>query len=110
MEYHRRVLEEIGDMVDILMLADDYGTQTSLMMSPTHFREFFKAPTQRLVDLGKHYDLKIMLHSDGNVRKLIPEFIEMGVDILNPIQQVGADMDAKKLKAEFGRDLCFHGG
>jgi uroporphyrinogen decarboxylase len=108
--YHQKVLEEIGDLVDILMLADDYGTQSSLMMSQWHFREFFKRPTQRLIELGKRHDLKIMLHCDGNIRELIPELIEMGIDILNPIQNVGPGMEPKELKKEFGKDLCFHGG
>ena len=107
--YHERLLEEIGDLADILMIADDYGTQSSLMMSQKHFREFFKKPTQKMIELGKKYGLKIMLHCDGNVRELIPEFIEMGIDVLNPIQNVGPDMDPKVLKKEFGRDLCFHG-
>lgn len=107
--YHHRLLEEIGDLADVLMLADDYGTQTSLMMSPGHFRRFFKKPTLRLINLGKKYGLKIMFHCDGNIRKLLPEFIEMGIDIINPIQHVGADMDPKKLKKEFGRHNCFHG-
>jgi uroporphyrinogen decarboxylase len=109
-EYHQRLLEEVGDFVDILMLADDYGTQSGLMMSQAHFREFFKKPTLQLIELGKRHDLKIMLHCDGNIRQLIPEFIEMGIDILNPIQNVGPGMDPADLKREFGKDICFHGG
>lgn len=109
-EYHRILLEEIGDSVDILMLADDYGTQSSLIMSPRHFQQFFKGPTLKLIELGKKYDLKIMLHSDGNIRALIPEFIEMGIDVLNPIQPVCPKMDPLDLKREFGKDICFHGG
>lgn len=108
--YHERVLERIGDLVDILMLADDYGTQSGLMMSRDHFRVFFKKPTQALISLGKKYNLKIMLHCDGNIRELIPEFIEMGIDVLNPIQNVGPGMAPNELKKEFGKDLCFHGG
>ena len=108
-KYHRLLLEKIGDLADVLMLADDYGTQTNLMINPKHFRRFFKKPTQRLIDLGKEYELKIMLHSDGNIRKLIPEFIEMGIDIINPIQHVGPEMDPADLKKEFGRYICFHG-
>jgi len=108
--YHERVLEQIGDLVDVLMIADDYGTQTSLMMSQKHFRDFFKKPTQALITLGKKHGLKIMFHCDGNIRELIPEFIDMGIDILNPIQNVGPEMDPKFLKKEFGKDLCFHGG
>jgi uroporphyrinogen decarboxylase len=109
-EYHRRLLEEVGDFVDILMLADDYGTQSGLMMSPAHFKEFFKEPTLRLIELGKRHGLKIMLHCDGNIRELIPDFIDMGIDILNPIQNVGSGMDPADLKREFGKDICFHGG
>lgn len=109
-KYHRKLLEEIGALVDILMLADDYGTQTSLMMSPKHFRTFFKRATLELIGLGKRYGLRIMLHSDGNIRKLIPDFIEMGIDILNPIQNVCPEMDPRDLKREFGQDICFHGG
>jgi uroporphyrinogen decarboxylase len=109
-EYHRRLLEEIGDRVNVLMLADDYGTQAGLMMSPAHFRDFFKKPTQELIELGKRQGLKTMLHCDGGIRKLIPEFIDMGIDILNPIQNVGPGMDPVDLKRDFGRDMCFHGG
>lgn len=108
-DYHERLFKEIGDLADILMIADDYGTQSSLMMSQKHFRKFFKKPTQALIELGKKYGLKIMLHCDGNIRELIPEFIEMGIDVLNPIQNVGPDMDTNVLKKEFGKDLCFHG-
>jgi uroporphyrinogen decarboxylase len=108
--YHEKVLEQIGDLVDVLMIADDYGTQSSLMMSRDHFREYFKKPTQALIALGRKYGLKIMLHCDGNIRELIPEFIEMGIDVLNPIQNVGPEMDPKVLKKKFGKDLCFHGG
>ena len=107
--YHQRLLGQIGDLVDILMIADDYGTQSGLMMSKKHFRDFFKKPTQELIELGKKHDLKIMLHCDGNVRELIPEFIDMGIDILNPIQKVGPEMEPGELKREFGKDLCFHG-
>jgi uroporphyrinogen decarboxylase len=92
------------------MLADDYGTQAGLMMSPAHFRDFFKKPTQELIELGKRQGLKTMLHCDGGIRKLIPEFIDMGIDILNPIQNVGPGMDPVDLKRDFGRDMCFHGG
>jgi uroporphyrinogen decarboxylase len=110
LEYHRRLLDEIGDLVQILMLADDFGTQQGLMMSPQHFREFFRKPLESLIALGKEYELKIMLHCDGHIRRLIPDFIEMGIDILNPIQNVGPGMEPEGLKREFGKNLCFHGG
>ena len=108
-EYHRRLLDEIGDVAQVLMIADDFGTQQSLMMSPAHFRMFFREPLQRLVNLGKSHGLKVMLHCDGSIRRLIPDFIELGIDILNPIQNVGPGMEPAELKREFGQHLTFHG-
>lgn len=109
LEYTEKMLAEIGDLADVLMLADDYGTQNGLMIGVKHFREFFREPTKRLINLAKKYNMKVLLHSDGNINKLIPEFIGMGVDILNPIQNVGSEMAPDFLKKEFGKDLCFHG-
>ena len=109
-EYLQNVLAIIGDQIDILMLADDYGGQTGSLISLDHFRSFFRKGTQQLIDLGKKYDLKIMFHSDGNIYDFIPVFIDMGVDIVNPIQEVAPNMSPRVLKKEFGNDLCFHGG
>jgi uroporphyrinogen decarboxylase len=108
--YHQKMLDEIGDLLDILMIADDYGTQSDLIMSRRHFQEFFKKPLGKLIELGKKHNLKMMMHCDGNIRKLIPDFIEMGIDILNPIQHTGPEMDPADLKREFGKHICFHGG
>lgn len=109
LEYNRRIFEAAADHIDIFMLGDDFGTENGPMISPDMFRRFFKPALKELVQVGKEFDLKVMLHSCGGVRELIPDFIDIGLDILNPIQTQAKGMDPKRLKADFGRDLCFHG-
>ena len=65
---------------------------------------------QRAIDLGKAYGIQIFHHDDGDIRKLLPRFIEMGVNVLNPIQWRCGDWDLDLVKEEYGQHLCFHGG
>jgi len=109
-KYHTCIFEKASKWIDILQIGDDYGTEKGLMISPQLFRKFFAPYLKKLVDIAKKYNLKVMLHSDGNIRKLIPEFIDIGIDILNPIQWGGIpEMNPKELKKEFGKYICFHG-
>lgn len=93
---------------------DDLGTQESLLVSPQAYRKFIKPRHKRLFDAIKKFSRGrafIELHSCGAVRELIPDFIEVGVEILNPIQLSAAGMgDTKALKRDFGDALVFHGG
>ncbi len=109
LEFDRRIFETVGDLTDIYFIADDVGVQTGLMISPRMFRDFVKPSLSRLITQGKAYGQKIMYHTCGAVRDLIPDFIEMGVDVLNPIQPSAAHMDPNGLKRDFGQSLCFHG-
>ena len=109
LEFDRRIFENVGDLTDLYFIADDVGVQAGLMISPRMFRDFVKPSLGRLIAQGKAYGQKIMYHTCGAVRDLIPDFIEMGVDVLNPIQPSAAHMDPEGLKRDFGRDLCFHG-
>jgi uroporphyrinogen decarboxylase len=109
LELNRRILEAVGDLTDIYFIADDVGMQTGLMISPTMFREFIAPSLRRFIAQAKEYGQWVMYHTCGAVRPLIPDFIEMGVDILDPIQVSAADMDPVALKREFGAELCFHG-
>lgn len=104
-------LKEVGEYVQILYITDDLGTQAGLLMSPAMFREQikpkFKALNEHLKSLT---DAKIMFHSDGAIEPLIEDLVEIGVDILNPIQTSTKGMeDTKALKDKFGKNLCFHG-
>ena len=103
-------LRAVGKNVDILYLADDYGIQTGPLVSPALFRQIFKPRMARLIQfLRERSPAKIAFHSCGSVYALIPDFIDVGVQILNPIQVAAAEMDTGRLRHEFGKHLVFWG-
>lgn len=104
-------LDELGDLVDVVAQGDDVGMQNSPFLSPEMYRKFVKPRKKRLFDfIHSKTKAKIFYHSCGSVYDYLPDFIEEGADILNPIQRSAAKMDIKRLKKEFGKDLCFWGG
>ena len=101
----------VGDRVQIIQICDDFGTQNAPFLSPKMFRERLLPAYKRGLDwIHAHTPWKVMLHSDGALWPLLPSIIEMGVDILNPVQTSAAGMDPVKLKQEFGVRLVFWGG
>jgi uroporphyrinogen decarboxylase len=94
----------------MLQIADDYGTQRGLMMSPQMWRVFFAPHLETLADMAHNEGIKVFLHCCGSSREIIPDLIALGIDILNPIQPQAKGMDPRDLKAHFGNRLCFHGG
>jgi uroporphyrinogen decarboxylase len=109
--YYERVMDEIGDLVDVFFEGDDLGTQQSLLISPETYRRYVK-PRQAEIfrTIHERSAAKVALHSCGAVRPLIPDFIEIGVDVLNPVQVSAFGMDPAALKREFGSELVFWGG
>lgn len=104
-------LSEVGDYVQICAQGDDVGMQTSPFISPEMYRHFIKPRQKQVFDfIHSKTRAKVFYHSCGSVYDLIPDFIEIGVDILNPVQRSAAKMDIQTLKNEFGNDLCFWGG
>lgn len=105
-------LRELGDCVDIIKIGDDLGTQTSLMVSPTMYREMLKPIHAELIEFIKeNTTAKVFFHTDGDVFNLIEDFIEIGVDILNPVQTSAGKMsDLALLKNKFGDRIVFCGG
>jgi uroporphyrinogen decarboxylase len=113
LQYWEMALQEVGDEVLIVRVGDDLGEQTRTRISPRMYRKFVKSRHAKLFSsLRKmtNNELYIFLHSDGAIAKIIPDLIEIGVDILNPIQYTATGMDTKSLKQEFGKDLTFWGG
>ena len=110
--YWQTALTDLGDVVDVVTYADDYGTQKSQLISPAMFRRQIKPHIRQIFALQAQLAprAKRFFHSDGNVRPLIPDFIEMGVDILNPVQASAVGMNLAQLKQEYGQDLVFWGG
>ena len=112
MEFWDKALDELGDVVDIVGEGDDYGTQESQLISPDQFRSNYKPHFNRLLTfiMEKAPGVKIIFHSCGNVRPIIPDLIEMGVDILNPVHVNATGMEPHQLKADFGDSIVFWGG
>ncbi len=110
--YHinERLFEAGNGLIDITQVTDDFGTQENLMISPHMFDEFFRPHYRRFIKLAQDHGIRIFHHDDGAIRPLIPRLIEVGIEVLNPIQWRLSGMSAKELKAEFGHVLCFHGG
>jgi uroporphyrinogen decarboxylase len=104
-----RWLEVAPKSIDILIITDDYGASRNLLIGPLQWREFIKPRLQKIVDFGHQHGLKLMLHSDGAIRKIIPELIEMGFDILNPIEPEANGMDPVGIKKDFGDQIVLHG-
>lgn len=101
-----------GDLVQVAMVSGtDFGTQSTTFISAEAYREFYK-PFHTAVNRRIHEktNWKTFIHSCGAVRDLIPEFIDAGFDILNPVQASAVGMDARELKKEFGKDIVFWGG
>src|SRR4030042_2539186 len=110
--YWANALEELGDLVDVVVEYDDLGSNTSLLISPQMYRKYLKPRHKELFEfIKKHSHASMFLHRCGAIYPLISDFIEAGVDILNPIQVSATNMgDGKKLKQELGKDLTFWGG
>ena len=114
-EMHLASLEKkcksLGDIVDIIRFGDDLGMTSAPFMDLYTFRKLLKPRYKILCDyVKKNSNMKIFLHSCGSVKQYIPDLIEAGFDILNPVQTNCHDMDPADLKKEFGRDIVFWGG
>lgn len=111
LETLEKVCEAVGDVCDILRFGDDLGTNNGPFMSPATYRKLFKPRHTMLCDyVHKHSGMKTFLHSCGSIYKLMPDLIEAGYDIINPVQTVTQDMEPERLKREFGKDIVFWGG
>jgi uroporphyrinogen decarboxylase len=106
----RRVLEAGQGRYDIFEYNDDVAAQRALFISPAMWRERVRPRMARFCDLAHEFGARLRYHCCGSVRAIIPDLIEIGVDILNPIQPLAVGMDPFDLKREFGRDLTFDGG
>ncbi|GAF88402.1 unnamed protein product, partial [marine sediment metagenome] len=108
--YHLTAAKKLTEMgVDMIWIGDDVGTQKAMMFSPQIWRNFFKPKMANFISEIKKINpaLKVAYHSDGVIYPIVPDLIEIGVDVLNPIQP--AAMEPYKLKKEYGDKLCFWG-
>jgi uroporphyrinogen decarboxylase len=104
-------LGAVGEFIDIVKFGDDLGMQNGPQISPKMYREFFKPRHKLMWSRAKQLaNVKVMFHCCGGVRELLPDLIDAGLDAINPVQISCAGMDARQLKAEFGKEMVFWGG
>lgn len=110
--FYEVFLGVVGPYVHIVEMAEDLGTNTGPMFNPEVYRKFMKPKHRATIDLIKRKapNAKVMLHCDGAIRRFIPDLIEAGFDVLNPIEAHLPGMEPVQLKRDFGRDLVFQGG
>jgi uroporphyrinogen decarboxylase len=115
MEHHMGTLQKVcaavGDVADILRFGDDLGMMGGPFIAPEVYRRLFKGRHTQLCDyVHRNSNMHTFLHSCGSIYKLMPDLIEAGYDIINPVQTNCVDMEPERLKREFGRDIAFWGG
>ena len=108
-EYTRRIYREIPGEVTFSYVAEDFGAQNGLLMSPKMIRDIFLPRMKRMNDLTHSNGVHVFFHSDGAIKEIIPDMIQIGIDILNPIQWRCKDMDRAELKKEYGDKVILHG-
>ena len=105
------VLSEVGPYIDVVLIADDVAFHDRPMVDLKRYRKMIKPRHAQAVDAVKRKSrAKVLYHCCGAVKSLIPDFVEIGVDALNPVQVSSAGMDTAELKAQFGHQICFWGG
>lgn len=108
--YVERFLSAAGTHLDILHLADDFASQRGLMMNPSLWRQFLKPRYEKLFALGKRRGLPVWFHSCGDITAVLPDLIDIGMDVWETVQLHTLPMTAPELKREYGRHITFFGG
>jgi len=110
-ESHRRVLREIGDVIDLISFGDDLGMQDRPLCSVPTYRRMIRPYQERIVEMIRsHTNARIVYHTCGSVYRLMGELISLGIEAVNPVQLSAKDMDPVRLKREFGSRIAFWGG
>jgi uroporphyrinogen decarboxylase len=111
LDWFRLFLDQVGDVVDVIMIGDDLSGQKGPLFSPRIYRSIIKPRQKRLVQtIRSRTNARIWYHSCGSVTEYLPDLIDNGVDVLNPVQIAARGMDPATLKREFGSRLSFWGG
>jgi uroporphyrinogen decarboxylase len=113
LQFYKVAAEQLGGYVQFIREGDDVAGEESTLISPDSYRKYVKPRHAELFQAQREIfpePFYVFFHSDGAIYELIPDFIEMGIDILNPVQVSAKGMSTRRLKQEFGRDLAFWGG
>ena len=105
-----RFLSELGDLIDIVFISDDMATQESLLISLDAWDRHFRDRLTNWCRIIHRHGKKVLFHTDGAARPIIPRLVEAGIDILNPVQHICPGMNCAELQRDFGNAVIFHGG
>lgn len=108
--YAERIFASARGKLDIVLTGDDFGGQNGPLISPEMWGDFLGEGFGEYMDIAKGFGLRVMHHTCGSVRMLIPWMVERGLDILQSLQPEAEGMDARELKGQYGQGLAFHGG
>lgn len=108
-EFVEKMYEVAGHRIDFIRIADDFGFHEGLMITPEHWEELCRPGYDRIMATPRKNGSHLYLHSCGSVRKLLPDFISLGADVLDPIQTRATGMSPDGLKKDFGMVICFSG-
>ena len=108
-EYMTRILESARGLIDILVTGDDFGQQRGLLCSVELWEQRLRAGFEGYLKIAHAFGVPVMHHTCGSIYRLLPKFVECGLDILQALQPSVADMDFPRIKAEFGDRICFQG-
>lgn len=108
-ELNEKLFQQYGEYIDIYWFGNDFGQTHKLMIDPETWRKFIKPLQGKLAEQGRRFGKKVAMHSCGDLTQIIPDLIEIGVEILNPIQVSAPAMEPNFLKKEYGKDLMFFG-
>jgi len=108
--FSERLFDAGGGLIDVSQLTDDFGMQTGLMISVEMFDEYFDHHYRRAARLMKDHGIRVFHHDDGACWDLLPRLLDIGIDVLNPVQYKCGDIDLAWLNNTYGERLCFHGG
>jgi len=109
-ENTRRIFETVRGRVTFTYVAEDMGAQNDLMLSVNHIREYLLPRMKKIMDLSHEGGAYVFHHNDGAVRRVLPDLVAAGIDLLNPIQWRCGGMEREALKQDFGANVIFHGG
>jgi len=110
LEASRRYIDTVGEHLDIYCIWEDFATQRSLMFSPEHWRRFFKPRYAKLFEVARAAGKHVWFHSCGNITAILPDLIDMGMDVWETVQLHTLPISPEELKREYGRDVTFFGG
>jgi uroporphyrinogen decarboxylase len=108
-EYNRQILEAAKGNIDVLLISEDMAGNSGLLVDRNTLKKYVYPLFKKFADLGHKHGAFVMLHSDGDIHQIIPDLIDLGIDVINPVQITLPGMDGKKIKKEHGDRICFHG-